>query len=156
NKAVAYAAASGRQSGQTGLYLALSCYYYAAPANTSSALLNGLGSGFKVQAAGSCSNNEHIVATSPALAGLSDTDLSNWSCSTHEVFDSWPSSYQVLAISKDSTTVNYTAGDGTRGAPYIIAKGADLVPVTNVALTPATQKVARGSAATLHVSLSTN
>src|SRR5439155_3440992 len=63
-----------------------------------------------------------IVEQHPALSGLTDTDLSNWSCSTHEGFVQWPAEFKVLAISRDVPS-SYTAPDGSSGAPYIVARG---------------------------------
>jgi len=67
-------------------------------------LLDGLdvgGSGFSVQGAG-CTDKVHIEAASPALKGIDDTLLSNWSCSVHEAFDTWPAKFGVLAVDTDA------------------------------------------------------
>jgi lysophospholipase L1-like esterase len=69
-----------------------------------------------------CYNNAHIVAESPALSGLTDADLSNWSCSVHEAFQTWSSGLIPLAIAKDFDS-SYTASDGKQGPPYILAGG---------------------------------
>ncbi|KAH8172538.1 hypothetical protein LIA77_06793 [Sarocladium implicatum] len=70
-------------------------------------------------------DNVHLVATHPALLGLSDADLSNWGASVHGLWTSYPQGFQPLSI------VIGTAGpgaqtfeDGTSGVPYIIARGA--------------------------------
>ncbi|MFH2048899.1 MAG: LamG-like jellyroll fold domain-containing protein, partial [bacterium] len=68
-----------------------------------------------------CHNNAHIVVTHPALTNLTDSILSNWSCSTHEVFDSWPSDFVVLAIGRNLGA--YLAIDGSVGQPYILVRG---------------------------------
>jgi cysteine-rich repeat protein len=117
-------AASG--AGGTGLYFALSCYY----ANVDSAnvdALAGFGT-FTVRGNLNCYNDVHIVASSPAIATLSDADLSDWS-SVHEAFSSYPTSgtggFQSLAIAKDIMGVgSQSYGDGTSGLPYIISRGA--------------------------------
>src|SRR5205085_12558488 len=105
--------------GKTGAFISLSCYYHGTAANTPVPLLDGLGAGpFTVTGVG-CFNDAHIVATSDALTGLTDATLSNWSCSVHEAFDSWPTlAFDVLAIAKGTPTVVYTAPDGTAGTPY--------------------------------------
>lgn len=110
------------QSGKTGAYISLSCYFAGTGAATHVSLLDGLdpnGGGFSVQGAG-CEDRIHIVNSSPALSGIDDTLLSNWSCSVHEFFDSWPAKFGVLAIDTDAGDL-YTAADGTTGDPYILA-----------------------------------
>jgi hypothetical protein len=110
------------QTGKTGAYISLSCYYHGTAPNTPVPLLDGIGpGGFTVTGVG-CYNNAHIVANSPALAGLTDANLSNWSCSVHEAFQTWPGALVPLAIAKDFSS-SYTASDGTQGPPYILAGG---------------------------------
>ena len=112
----------------TGLYLALSCVYESSPPNTPVPLLAGLGA-FTVEGAGGCSNAAHKVANHPALNGVTDTMLSNWTCSVHEGFDSWPSNFIPLAIATDASNLNFTAGDGSSGLVYILASGSQLQPL---------------------------
>jgi hypothetical protein len=109
--AVAHATAL---SGATGAYISLSCYYFSASPNTPVPLLNGFSpSGFTVEA--SQTETAHITEpTSPVLAGLTDASLSNWGVSIHEVFDTWPSNFTVLAIAT------------TQGKPYILSRGPTL------------------------------
>ena len=110
------------QVGKTGLYVTLSCYYHGTDANTPVPLLDGIGpGGFTVTGVG-CYNSAHIVAESPALSGVSDSTLSNWSCSVHEAFQKWPGSLVPLAIARDFDS-SYTASDGSQGPPYILAGG---------------------------------
>jgi hypothetical protein len=110
------------QAGKTGAYITLSCYYHETAPNTPVPLLDGIGpGGFTVTGVG-CYNNAHIVAESPALSGLTDANLSNWSCSVHEAFQTWPGALVPLAIAKDFSS-SYTASDGTQGPPYILAGG---------------------------------
>lgn len=132
DKGIAFATT---RSGKTGLYATLSCYYHGTAALTPVPAFNSLSSlgVFTVTGVG-CFNDAHIVATHPALAGLTDADLSNWSCSVHEAFDTWPSDFQVLAIAKNFGG-SFTAGDGTVGTPYILARGEGLVPI-GFSLTP--------------------
>lgn len=131
-KSVAFAV---DEAGKTGLYASLSCEYDGATAGTPVPLLSALGV-FTVQTA-ECFNDAHIVATHPAIAGLTDADLSNWSCSVHEQFDSWPADFQVLAIAERADGI-YTAGDGSVGFPYILARGEGLVAISDITLTPGT------------------
>jgi cysteine-rich repeat protein len=84
-------------------------------------VLDGFGT-FTATAVGSCYNDVHVVATHPALTPVDDAILSNWSCSVHEGFDIWPASFSVLAIAENAGEA-YTAGDGTVGTPYILARG---------------------------------
>ena len=110
------------QSGKTGAYISLSCYFEGVTTQTHVSLLDGLdvgGSGFSVQGAG-CTDNVHIEAVSPALKGIDDTLLSNWNCSVHEAFDTWPAKFGVLAVDTDAGAL-YTGQDGTTGDPYILA-----------------------------------
>lgn len=63
------------------------------------------------------------------MDSLDDESLSDWSCSVHEAFSSYPSvgtnGFQALAIAEDILGVgSQTFGDGTVGLPYIISRGA--------------------------------
>ncbi len=69
------------------------------------------------------------MANSSALSTVDDADLSNWSCSVHEVFSSYPTSgmngFEPLAIARDATGEGQKDfADGTSGIPYIISRGA--------------------------------
>jgi hypothetical protein len=74
------------------------------------------------------------------LGGLTDANLSNWSCSVHEAFDAWPTSgagaFTVLAIAEGAGST-YTAPDGSVGIPYILARGEGLA-AGNISLNPPT------------------
>jgi len=129
NKCIAFAAAD---AGKTGAYVCLSCYYYAASSGTPVNVLDPFGT-FTVVGQGGCPANSHIIATHPAITGLTDAALSNWGCSTHEGFVSWPVSFDPLAISLDVPST-FVAGDGTTGAPYIMARGATIL--SHICLTP--------------------
>lgn len=109
-------------TGKTGAYIALSCYYHGTAPGTPVPLLDGIGSGGFTATGVGCYDNAHIVADSPALAGITDSTLSGWSCSVHEAFESWPGALVPLAIAKDFSS-SYTASDGTQGPPYILAGG---------------------------------
>ena len=116
---------AGASATKTGAFITLSCYYATAPANTPVPVLDQFGA-FTVVGQGGCPANSHIIAVHPALGGLTDALLSNWSCSTHEGFLLWPAAFDPLAISLDVPSP-FVAPDGTTGAPYIIARGATLV-----------------------------
>lgn len=142
------------QAGKTGAYIDLSCAYGDTPPNTPVTLLDGIRpGGFTVDGGPSsvCYNDAHIVATHPALAGLTDADLSNWNCSVHESFDTWPADYTVLAMARNFGAT-YTASDGTVGEPYILASGSGLHSFP-LSLTPTSQNVAVGSAASVTAQL---
>jgi len=114
---------------KTGAYITLSCYYQAFGPGTPVPMLDGLStSGTFTVGHAYCSNDAHIVAVHPALSGLSDSDLSNWSCSIHEMFDSRPSDFTPLAIARDPEGGPPLPGsesfpDGSHGVPYILARG---------------------------------
>lgn len=112
----------------TGLYVSLSCFFQTDPPGTSVPLLSALGS-FTVEGAGGCSNAVHKIANNPALNGVTDALLSNWTCSVHEGFDTWPAGYLPLAIATDAANPNYTAPDLTTGLVFMLAKGNSVVPV---------------------------
>ena len=151
-KSVAFA---GNQTGKTGLYVSLSCEYISAYSPTHVPVLDALNDGeFDVQQVG-CYNAVHIVATHPALAGLTDADLSNWYCSVHEAFTKWPADFQVLAIA-EGAGATYTAADGTTGIPYIIARGAGLVAISNISLSPLTGNDSAGGTQVLTATVTTN
>lgn len=134
------------QAGKTGAYIALSCYYESAPAKTPVRLLDSLRPGGFTVTGASCYNTVHIVATHPALTGLTDSQLSNWSCSVHEAFDTWPADFTVLTIAKDFGAA-YTASDGTIGTPYMLARGSGLRSFP-LSLDPVTQTRAVNTVAT--------
>lgn len=123
--AVAFAA---DEPAKTGLMASMSCYYHGVPEGTVVTLLDLFGE-FKVKGVG-CYNDVHIVATHPALSGTTDATLSNWSCSVHEAFDSFPASFLPLAIAKNATGSGVLSfADGTSGIPYILARGETVSPV---------------------------
>jgi MYXO-CTERM domain-containing protein len=130
---------------KTGAYITLSCYYHGTAPMTPVPVLAGFGA-FTVTGVG-CYNNAHIVATHPALAGITDTTLSNWSCSVHEAFDSWPvTQFDVLAIARNIGSA-FTASDGSTGTPYILARGVSVI--SDITLAPAAGSAAVGSSYTL-------
>lgn len=105
----------------TGLYVSLSCYYAFAAFGTPVSLLSLIGD-FRVVGQGDCPNDVTIVdPTHPAVAGLTDADLSNWGCSVHEFFTLFPAGFDVLV-----TGIHPSLGS----LPYIIATPAVVeVPV---------------------------
>jgi hypothetical protein len=133
------------QPTKTGAYITLSCYYHGRSPMTPVPLLAGFGA-FTVTGVG-CYNNAHIVATHPALAGINDATLSNWSCSVHEAFDGWPTAgFDVLAIARGIGT-SYEASDGSIGTPYILARGVTVI--SDITLAPTAGSAAVGSSYTL-------
>jgi hypothetical protein len=145
-KGIAFAASDPTK---TGAYITLSCYYHGVSAMTPVPFLSSLGA-FTVTGVG-CFNDAHIVAVHPALAGLTDATISNWSCSVHEAFDSWPATFQVLAIARNIGSV-FTAADGSVGTPYILARGQQLVTL-GLSLTPSMATNAVGTTHTVTATL---
>ncbi len=136
---------------KTGLYLSLSCYYHDQLPTSDVPLLQGLGpGGFTVTGVG-CYDDAHIVAVHPALADLTDATLSNWSCSVHEAFSRWPTTFQVLALARDFGSA-FTASDGTVGTPYILARGAGLRTFP-LSVSPVEQELEVGQTASLTAEL---
>jgi hypothetical protein len=121
------------EAGKTGAYVSLSCYYHGTAPGTPLPWLGQAFGGTWSAAGVGCYNNAHIVATHPALAGLSDATLSNWSCSVHEGIDSWPIDFEVLAIARDIGSA-FTAPDGSVGTPYIVARGVTVI--SDILLSP--------------------
>ncbi len=100
NNGLAFAAAQDGY-GQTGLYVALSCYYHNSDPGTRVELLRGFGS-FTVRGQGhkplpGCPDHVTFASpSSPVLKGLSEADIDNWGCTVHEAFDSIPSSFEPV------------------------------------------------------------
>jgi Concanavalin A-like lectin/glucanases superfamily len=91
---------AGADPTKTGGYICLSCTYWSAVPGTPFPQLDGFcpsGTCFTGMSSGS-DNNVHIVASSPALNGLSDAILSNWQESTHNFFETWPADFIPLAV----------------------------------------------------------
>lgn len=115
-------AASGNE---TGLYFSLSCYYQNVEKEIVS-VLSEFGT-FEVRGQLSCYNDAHLVANSTALLGIKDEDLSDWSCSVHEVFSNYPKAgmrgFEPLVIAQGATGAgNLTFADNSTGVPYILTK----------------------------------
>lgn len=146
NAAVLFASAA---EGKTGAYVSLSCYYGDASALTAIPLLDAFEPGGFTATSADCSNDAHIVADHPALAGLTDEDLSNWSCSIHSGFDTWPDDFLVLAIAEYEEGAPYKAPDGTSGAPYILARGEGLSVISDIDASTAPGTSAPGTTRTI-------
>jgi hypothetical protein len=143
------------KAGKTGAYISLSCYYHDTPAFTPVTLLDGISpGGFSVRGVG-CFNDVHIVASHPALSGITDATLSNWSCSVHEAFDRWPADFEVLAIAQGIGSEVFTASDGTQGTPYILARGVTAISDISLAPVEATNQVGTSHALTATVTTDT-
>jgi len=111
----------------TGLYFALSQMYDQIAVSTVPAL--SYFGNFTVEGQLSCYDKVHIEASSPAINTLTDTYLSNWGCSVHEAFSSFPTAgllgFETIAIADFVVapgTLSYA--DGHNGLPYIITRGA--------------------------------
>lgn len=146
---------AGAVSGATGLYLDLGCSYDTAPAGTAVPILDGLstdGAGqFAVQgwnspSGSACATAVNIVASTGPTSGLTDGNLSNWNCSVHEAFTSFPSDYTPMAIAPSTSGFPsvYCAKDVTTnsqacGSPYMLLSGGGVSVSSNISLTPDTQ-----------------
>ncbi len=113
----------------TGAYITTSCYYDGAAANTPVPMLDGFGS-FTAETA-QCWNASHIVAAHPALAALTDAQVSNWSCSAHNFFNSWPADFIPLVIAEGVPGGTFVAGDATVGGVYVLARGVTTIPTVS-------------------------
>lgn len=108
---------------RTGLYVSLSDAYNGASPGTEVPALAGLSPGEAFRIEGSnCFEQAHIVVEHPVINQLTDADLSNWGCSVHNTFTSYPTGFAVLAIA--SGLGDFIAPDGSVGTPYILARGA--------------------------------
>jgi hypothetical protein len=134
-------------SGKTGAYIALSCYYAMSGAHTPVPMLAGLSSFGSFTTVGvSGYDAVHIVASAPALSGLTDTSLSGWHSTVHEAFDGWPSDFVPFAIATTGTV--YTASDGTVGTPFVLTRGPSVRAISSIELN-APADATNGSPATL-------
>ena len=137
---------AGAEAGETGAYIDLSCYYYSVDVDTPVAppILEPFGgflvSGQYVPGGSGCPGDSHIVATHPALTGLTDDDLSDWGCTYHEGFHTWPLNFEVLVIARDVPS-DYVAPDGESGRPYIIARGVQVISDIDLSPDSATNPV---------------
>ncbi len=112
----------------TGAFIGLSCYYAFASAGTPVPVLAPFGA-FHVVGQSDCFNAVHVLPH-PALAGVTDGDLSNWGCSVHEAFTAWPSSFTPAAIALEMPS-SFVAPDGSSGAPYILARAGSVQALTS-------------------------
>jgi hypothetical protein len=142
---------------RTGFYYAMSCFYQTQTNITVVPQLAGFGV-FKVRGYGdACFDATHLVATHPlftAAPPLTDAELSNWGCSTHESFTVWPPSFVVMAIAL--TNAAYTAPDGTKGLPYIILRGEEVSVLGSITLDPADATNDLGTTHTVCATIATN
>ena len=142
---------------RTGFYYAMSCFYQTLTNITDVHHLDGFGT-FKVRGYGyECFDNTHIVATHPLFTSsppLTDAEISNWGCSTHESFTVWPPSFAVMAIALTNSA--YTATDGTKGLPYIILRGEGVKVISPIDLNPSDATNDLGTTHTVCATISTN
>ena len=101
----------------TGLAVSLHCYFSGAElVDTPVTLLRHFGT-FTVQGQGTDPSTlpekvETQILLHPLLAGLPAADLSDWSCSIHEAFDSMPSGFDVIAQHRRSDAVHHHGKGG--------------------------------------------
>ncbi len=95
--ALAYA---GSNPTATNLYLDLSCAYQYSYYQTSSAILDGIESGFLVGSAhaNSDANTTDVTAAGASALGLTAAQLSGWNYSVDEDFTAWPADFTPLAV----------------------------------------------------------
>lgn len=129
----------------TGLYFSLS-KYYGNRNKTTVPILDIFGK-FEVRGdlnaeeEENCYDEVHIVARNQVLDGITDQVLSNWSCSVHEAFVTFPSSgaesFVPLAIAQGIPGEgSRDFSDGTSGIPYILVRGASPIGCGNGKLDP--------------------
>jgi LPXTG-site transpeptidase (sortase) family protein len=110
------------QVGMTGLYFAFGCAW------SSGGNVNVLDQFGTFTMRGQGWEAVHKVADHPALAGLDDAALSNWSTSTHAGFTAFPSGWTPVAIMDGLTGAgDLTFTDGHHGVPYMLGQGTGLV-----------------------------
>jgi hypothetical protein len=152
---IAYA---GAVAGATGAYVDLSCTYSTSSTDTPVPLLDGLsthGPGSFTVGGAPCAGSIALVAATGPTNGLSDSDLSNWSCSVHEFFDHFPADYTPLALATDpSVPVTYTGTDVTTGgsvsgSPYIMLSGGGISITSNLTVSPLSQTLDTGTSGTV-------
>jgi hypothetical protein len=146
---------------RTGLYYAVSCYYDYSVTMTTNAMLvphlTGFGNFMVRGYGGTCFDDCHIVATHPlftAAPPLTDAELSNWGCATHEGFNSWPPGFVVLAIALTNGT--FTATDGSNGIPYILVRGEGVEVISTIHLGPSNATNNLGTPHTVCATIATN
>ena len=102
--------------------MSLSDAYDGTGAGTPLPMLYGLPDGdqFRIAGAG-CYEQAHIIAEHPVIDQLTDAILSNWGCSVHNTFTTYPEGFIPLAIALGQG--DYVAPDGTVGFPYILVRG---------------------------------
>jgi hypothetical protein len=137
---------AGAVSGATGAYVSLGCSDAFGAVGQTIPMLDSLTTApagtFKdegLNTTGICENNIKIVTFSGPTAALSDGDLSGWTCSVHESFDSVPPDYTPLAIALDASTKNVCATvTGTQycGGPYVLVRGGGITHTSAISLAP--------------------
>jgi hypothetical protein len=141
------------QTGKTGLYLDLSCYYASTPSGTAVPIMDVFGKGAFTVHGPACTDSGHVVST--GLPGITDADLSMWECSVHEAFQTFTPDFTVFAIDENAGS-SYTAPDGTKGDPYILVRGAGVSVISNIDLEPPSFTLNVGVTDTLTATVTTN
>jgi len=152
---IGYAGAVG---GATGAYVDLSCTYSSSANDTPVPLLDGLssfGPGSFTVGGAPCSGAIAVIAATGPTAGLSDSDLSNWSCSVHEFFTTFPADYTPLALATDPSVpdtysgTDVSTGAAVTGSPYIMLSGGGVSITSDLTVSPATQTLPTGTSGTV-------
>lgn len=132
-QAIAFAS---KDETRTGAYISTSCYYHSAPSRTRMGWLAPFGEKgakkpeerqFEVVHADLCPNKADVVASFELDlqgngVGYENAALSEWGCSAHNYFQSWPANFEPMALITDNgTSSRYT---DFPGEPYILARGA--------------------------------
>ncbi len=151
---------AGAVSSATGVYMDLGCTYDNATPGTAVPILDGLstqgprqftvvGENSNTLPKAACDTGVNIVASTGPTSGLSDADLSNWDCSVHEAFTSYPLDYTPLALAPTSSGFpsEYCANDVETdtqacGSPYILVSGGGVSVSSDISLSPASQDAA--------------
>ena len=133
----------------TGAYIAFSEYYWDAPAFTAVAVLDAFGPGAFTVNGAACFDDVHIAAGHPVLDNLTDETLSDWGCTVHQGFDSFPADWHVLAVARELNLV-YTAPSGIQGAPFILARSPELRVVSDLSVFPVRSDALTGTEVTIH------
>jgi hypothetical protein len=95
----------------TGMYMALSCYYESSPASTAVAALSGFGA-FTVQGFHGDTvtvNSSHSSMAKPN--SVTDATLSTWGSSVHEWFNAFPAEWYVVARETSAGSKAYIISD---------------------------------------------
>lgn len=134
-RAIAFAA---KDETRTGAYISTSCYYHSAAEQTRVEWLGAFGEQganvpadqeFRVVRTNACPHQVQVAASMGLddqgnEFGFTDEELSNWSCSAHNYFHTWPDNFEPMALvinDEDSALETKTM---LPGKPFVLARGA--------------------------------